>query len=298
MKKHKGLIILAVVFLLLVAVYFGISQYLSAAEERQADAEEANKIYVTNITGITKISYTDGQDSFSFTKTDNNWSYDGDSAFPLDDSYVTYMESELEKIEAVRKLENTEELSSYGLDNPMYIIHITDAEGTVTDINIGNTAGENYYLTIDKSTIYTVDSTVIDSLVWDLNSMVLMDTFPTISNGNLVSMEITEGGNITTFNTENNEEEISVCAGGLGAIEVSNMIAYGITEDSAQAEYGLDSGNRITATATYTEEDEEKTVTLYIGTKDEAEENYYIQIEGSGIVYAENVDVVNNILNK
>lgn len=298
MKKHKSMIVLGAVLVLLVAAYVGLGKYQSAQDEKQEKEAESAKVYVTNLTGIAGISYTDGSSSFSFTKTDNSWGYDEDASFPLDETYVTYMESALSKIEAVRVIKESDAMSAYGLENPAYTVTLTDKGGEKTNIYIGNATGDNYYLTLDQKTVYTVASTITDSLVWDLNSMVLLDTFPSISSGNLVSVDIARDGTTTTY-TEDDEEAIANCAGGLGAVDTTSMAAYDIKDDTAQAAYGLDSGNRMTIVVKYTDENEEsQTLTLYIGNKDSAGENYYMQIEGSGIVYNENVNTINSILNQ
>ena len=38
---------------------------------------------------------------------------------------------------------------AYGLDSPAYTIAMEDSEGNVTEINIGDMTGEEYYITAD-----------------------------------------------------------------------------------------------------------------------------------------------------
>lgn len=62
------------------------------------------------------------------------------------------------------------------------------------------------------------------------------------------------------------------------------------------ADYGLDEASRITVEAVYTEDEEEKALTLYIGDEDE-DGNRYVMINDSRIVYLISDEVCQNILN-
>lgn len=62
------------------------------------------------------------------------------------------------------------------------------------------------------------------------------------------------------------------------------------------ADYGLDEASRITVEVVYTEDEEEKALTLYIGDEDE-DGNRYVMINDSRIVYLISDEVCQNILN-
>ena len=84
-------------------------------------------------------------------------------------------------------------------------------------------------------------------------------------------------------------------AGGLGAVTLSEAADYSVEEDDL-ADYGLDEASRITVEAVYTEDEEEKALTLYIGDEDE-DGNRYVMINDSRIVYLISDEVCQNILN-
>ena len=67
-------------------------------------------------------------------------------------------------------------------------------------------------------------------------------------------------------------------------------------EDKDLEGYGLDETSRITVEAVYTENGEEKTLTLYIGDEDE-DGNRYVMINDSRIVYLISDEICQNILN-
>ena len=134
---------------------------------------------------LTSISYNNWQ-NLSFVKRNGTWFYEKDSEFPVEQSYLTSMASQFQKIEAVRKLKNGDSLKDYGLEQPAYTIRVKDKKGTQTTYYIGNTSGDNYYLTLDdKSTVYTVSADLLSGLSYSLNDMMQTDTFHTLSSGNL-----------------------------------------------------------------------------------------------------------------
>ena len=67
-------------------------------------------------------------------------------------------------------------------------------------------------------------------------------------------------------------------------------------EDADLAGYGLDEDTRITVEAVYTSDDEEQTLTLYIGNEN-GEGDRYVMINDSRIVYLISDTICDNILN-
>ena len=128
--------------------------------------------------------------------------------------------------------------------------------------------------------------------------MAQLDTYPNIGSGNLKKEVISRNGTDTTYDSENDEdsENIAAVAGGLGAVTLSEAADYSV-EDKDLPGYGLDEGSRIEVEATYTEDDEEKILKLYIGGED-ANGNRYVMLNDSRIVYLISDDVCKNILNE
>ena len=67
-------------------------------------------------------------------------------------------------------------------------------------------------------------------------------------------------------------------------------------EDKDLGMYGLDADSRITVEATYTQDDEEQMLTLYIGNED-GNGNRYVMLNDSRIVYLISDEICDNILN-
>lgn len=300
MKKKKGMIVLILVLIVLLAVYFGLQTWNSSQEEQEQEAEEASQIHITETDGedITALSFNVGNGDLAFEKQDDTWVYTPDPDFPLAQSYPEDIAAAVGDITADRKLENGDTLEDYGLDDPQYTIEFTDTEGNVTSLYFGNMTGDYYYVTAgDEGIVYTVASTVLDTLNYTIEDMAQLDEYPSIGSGNLVKEVITQNGETTTYDSENEDqsEDIAAVAGGLGAVTLSDAADYSVADEDL-AGFGLDEASRITVEATYTNDDAEEVLTLYIGNED-GEGNRYVMMNESRIVYLISTEICNNILN-
>lgn len=298
-NKNKSMILLLVLLLVLVAVYFGLMAWNKNQEEKQQAKEEEESIYITDIAEITGIKYDVGSGEMAFEKEDGAWYYSQDKDFPLAQSYPAQMADTFSRLKAVRELKDGDSLEDYGLTDPAYTVTLTDTGGTATTLYYGNAAGDDYYVTVgDTKKVYTVSSTSISDLQYSLEDMAQLDTYPTIGSGNLKKEVITKGGETTAYDSENEDdaENIAAVAGGLGAVTLSDAADYSV-EDAALAGYGLDESTRITVEVTYTSDEEEKTMTLYIGNTD-GDGNRYVMMNDSRIVYLVSEEICKNILNE
>ena len=128
MRQKKTLIILILVFAGLLALYAGLRMY---QKKQSAQKSSSDKLIIKDMSDLTSISYNNGQD-LSFVKRNGTWFYEKDSEFPVEQSYLTSMASQFQKIEAVRKLKNGDSLEDYGLEHPAYTIRVKDNKGTQT----------------------------------------------------------------------------------------------------------------------------------------------------------------------
>lgn len=299
-KKNKGLFILVGILVVLLAVYFGLQAWNKSQAEKEEQENEAAVIHVTETDAedIVSMSFDVGNGAMEFEKEDDTWYYTPDRDFPLAQSYPENMASVLGSITADRELEDGDAMADYGLEEPVYTLCYTDAEGSSTELYFGNMTGDDYYVTVgDAGKVYTVSSTVIDSLNYTLDDMAQLDEYPSIGTGNLVKEVITQNGETTVYDSENEdqEEDITAVAGGLGAVTLSEAADYSVADEDL-AGFGLDEASRITVEATYTEDEEEKVLTLYIGNED-GDGNRYVMMNDSRIVYLISDEICNNILN-
>lgn len=298
-KKKKQAVILLGVLVILLAALFALHMVNQRTEEAEARKEASEKIYVTDIKDVTKIRYQSETSEMDFEKTEEQgeWTYTEDPDFPLAQQYPEEMKDTFEKLEASRELKDGDELAAYGLDEPQYQVTLTDKDGTETTLYFGNAVDDGYYLTVDDTKkVYTVGN-VIEVFQHSLEEMAQLDEYPNIGSGNLKKETITQNGETTTYDSENEDdaEAIAAVAGGLGAVQLSSAADYSV-EDADLGKYGLDETARVTVEAVYTENDKENVLRLYLGGED-GNGNRYVMINDSKIVYLISEEVCNNILN-
>ena len=296
MKKKKGPLILIGVLVLLLILYFALSIW-----NKKQDSKEEETVKVTDLktSEITGVKYDLGTGEMNFEKDGDTWYYTADKDFPLRQSYPKTVADAMGLLSADRELEDADALEEYGLDHPTYTVTLTDEDGTVTTIKVGNATGNDYYATVDDTEkVYTIPATSLDDIQTELDQIAQLDTYPSIGSGNLKKEVITQNGETTTYDSENEDqaEDVAAVAGGLGAATLSEIADYSV-DDADLAGYGLDDTSRITVEVTYTGDDKDQTMTLYIGGENGSGDRY-VMINDSRIVYLISDEICKNILNQ
>ena len=248
---------------------------------------------------ITGVKYDLGTGEMNFEKDGDTWYYTADKDFPLRQSYPKTVADAMGQLNADRELEDADALEEYGLDNPTYTVTLTDGDGAVTTIKVGNATGNDYYATVDDTEkVYTIPATSLDDIQTELDQIAQLDTYPSIGSGNLKKEVITQNGETTTYDSENEDqaEDVAAVAGGLGAATLSEVADYSV-DDADLTGYGLDKTSKITVEVTYTSDAEDQTMTLYIGGENGSGDRY-VRINDSRIVYLISDEICNNILNQ
>lgn len=288
------------VLLLLIVLLFSFLAWNKHKEKKEAELETDSVTYITDLESLSSVSYTSGDQSMAFEKEEDTWYYSRDKEIPITQSYLTAIESTCSKLAAVRVIESPDAMSDYGLSNPAYTIEFKDEGGKDHTLAVGNSSGEDYYLLADgnEDIVYTVSSSLVSSLQFDLDTVAAKDTTPSIGSESLVKAVIHENGQDRVYSLDDTDqtEAVNTVAGGLGAMDLSECASYHAGQDEL-ASYGLDEAARTTVTLTYTDsDDEEQTYTVYVGSTDKEGDSRYVQVQDSKMVYLVSTDVLANLL--
>ncbi len=297
MKRRRNIIILAAVLLVLAALYLGLRFGNQQAQENEEAREEAEKIRLVTAEDLSAMGYAEGDASMSYTCEDGTWILDSDPEIALQQTELTTMADDLKDLTADREFNDPDPLEDYGLTEPSCSIWYT-ADGDTSTIYIGNAADDDYYATVDETgKVYTIPGDILLDMHFDLVEIAELDQVPAIGSGNLLQVDVTRPDGETDSYT--GEDDLSQLAGGFGALTLSTVENYHVTEEE-WADYGLDPESRITVTASYTDNDtkEEAFFTVYVGNKGTGSDGdyRYLTVEGSQIAYKVSESVADNLM--
>ena len=184
MKRKNKLISLAALFLVILGVYFVISA-LTAEEAGEEVASESITLTSIDSDTLASMQWEYNGEAITLSYSDEQWSYNEDSDFPLDQSIAEAMASAVINVSATRKLEDIEDISEYGLKEPVSTIKVACDDGSETNFKIGNinnSTGEYYVQLNEEDTVYTVDSTLYTAFSYGLYDLIDMEELPLISD--------------------------------------------------------------------------------------------------------------------
>lgn len=322
MKKHKGLIVLSVVFVVLLAIYIGV--VLSGSSDDSSDSTQDDTDAVTypvasiDAKSLTKISYTYLEKTYSFVLNDDGsaWLWKEDPDLILSVDKFTYMINAFTNLSSSVMLENVtdSELTAYGLNTPTAVIRFSDSVNGELCFNIGikNTYNGMYYINeaSSPSNVYMVEEGLLSKFKYTPDDMLQHDTLPTLSLSNVISVKVEGTENIYLYVWHEDEAETGDEVSGRWQLavnggeasypgdEINGGLSQAVTEmefkdfityDSSKlAEYGLDDPIKITLA--YREKDTssgkytETSKVILLG-KESNDGLFYAKLEGSPYVY-------------
>ncbi len=267
-KKTKLCILLGVLAAVCVAA-FAVSRY----EEKKEEIKNSGDVILEVASDdVTALSWTNENGTYSFTKNDDTWTYDDDSAFPVDADKITNLISQFESLSAAFSIENVDDYSQYGLDDPVCTINMT-AGDTTYEIKLGNFSSldEERYVSIGDGNAYLLADDPYDEFDAELKDVVLDDEIPSFDQATQITFSGDEDYTITY-----NEDGKSICEDdvyftddkpldtdnvntllkAIKNLDLSEYVTYNVTDDEL-ATYGLDNPS-ITISLDYSIEADEK----------------------------------------
>ena len=270
-KKQITLCVLLAVF----AVVSITAVLVSRHEEKVEQIKNSGKTILSIPTDtVTAFSWTNEDGTFSFTKGDT-WTYDGDSAFPVDEGKINDLLAQFEDFAAAFAIDDVEDYAQYGLTEPICTISITAGEETYT-VQLGDFSkmDEQRYVSIGDGKAYLVSHDPLDEFGAVLRDMILDDTIPAFDTAEKIAFTGTENYTISY-----DEDGTSICADdvyfadgqpldtdnvnawltALTGLDLTDYVSYNVTNEELQT-FRLDEP-ALTITLDYSSSDEDGTET-------------------------------------
>lgn len=321
-KQTKTLAALAAALVVCGGAYAALRVW----NDRQAQIDDT--VYVTQLSDLTVLSLINGQRELSFTKAEDTWQYDGDDAFPADQEAVEDLAEQIGSLAAIRVIDDPEDLSAYGLDEPALQASVTAGDGTDVTLLLGDVSDSYCYAKrTDSDTVYTVSTDLPENLEsLELLDLAAIPGFPDLGTDTISSLTWESGG--TTLTLSKTETETAGTENGDSSADASSSseetepawdvngtaipsdnstftslmaqlssLAFDACYDykgeaEALSACGLDTPVGV-LTVTY---GESETLTLTIGALDGTGDSYYAQLSGDPAVYLLSADSVDALI--
>ena len=314
-KRSKKLLLMALTLALLggaTVLATKLNPELNSSETTEEESSvTSSTILELDESSVSNIKWTYNEETLSFSQNNGSWTYDGDSAFPLNTGYLDTIFTNLSSLTAYYEpLENVEDLAEYGLDDPAMTVTITTADGE-TELNFGSASlmDSLRYFSMGDGKIYMVSNSLISDYQYALYDLIQMEAIPSISdyvsfdlssaNGDLHFDYLEDSGlaysdeYVWFYNNEALDTQLMTShIQNVTTLSWTECINYNASAEDL-ASYGLDTP-QLTATVTYKVDDAEKTFTLEMG--DYAGDYCYARISGSSMVYTIDATICDTLL--
>lgn len=273
MKRYKKLGILLGVLVVACIATFALTHY----EEKQEEIKNSNEVILEIPTdSVSSLSWEYAEEGrLAFHKGEDGWLYDEDEYFPVDEEKVNDILSEFEAFGVSFIIENVEDYSQYGLDEPECTFHIGTEDATY-DIKLGafSKMDEQRYIDIGDGNVYLVSEDPIDYVSSALSDMILDDDTPGFENVVDIRFEGAENYIIQrledtnysyseddVYFTQKNGEylpldkySVTTYLNTITSLDLLTYVTYNATEEEL-ASYGLDDPE-LSITVNYTQTDQ------------------------------------------
>lgn len=215
-KQTKTLAALAAALVVCGGAYAALRVW----NDQQAQIDDT--VYVTQLSDLTGLSLTNGQGELSFTKAEDVWQYDGDDAFPADQEAVEDLAEQIGSLAAIRVIDDPEDLSAYGLDEPALQASVTAGDGTAVTLLLGDVSDSYCYAKrADSDTVYTVSTDLPENLEsLELLDLAAIPGFPDLGTDTISSLTWESGG--TTLTLTKTETETAGTENGDSSADASS----------------------------------------------------------------------------
>ncbi len=300
MKRSKKMILL----LCVLAVVCITTVVMTNFDPEQEQIESTNEV-ILSVTGgsVTKLSWDGEETALAFSRDEKNvWRYDEDETYPVDQDGISTLLAEFEAMTASFVIDEVDDYSQYGLDDPLCTIAFSaDDQDYTVKLGTYSEIDGLRYVSIGDGKVYLVSQDPMTAFGVVLSDLFLHDTMPEIGTVTKISFAgmskktivyKEEGGE--SYNAEDvwfmdnlplNTSKVESYLSTVSGLSLTSCVSHNASGEDL-ADYGLDSPD-LSITVSYTTEESDgtkihRTVNLYVS---EASEQYYARLEDSELIY-------------
>ena len=272
MNRYKRIYILLGVLCVACVVTFAVTRY--EARREQIESGEA-VVWELDTDTVESLSWEYEGQTLSF-HTEDTWSYDEDAAFPVDDEKIASLLEQFQAFSVSFTITDPEDLSQYGLDDPVCTITIGTADETYT-VLLGDfsTMDSQRYVSIGDGNVYLAQTDPLDAFDAALSDLIQNDEIPALDQVSEITFSGTADYTVTyeensadTYRAEDvyftqqdgahvplDTDRVEDYLRTLEYLDLTSYVTYSATEADLDI-YGLDNPE-LTVTVDYTTEGED-----------------------------------------
>lgn len=176
MNRFKRIYILLGVLAAACMATFGVMRY-EEHKEKIKNSEEV--ILELSRDSVKSLSWEHESETLSFRR-DEAWVYEEDEAFPVDEEKINGLLEQFEAFGVSFAIEEVEDYSQYGLDNPVLTIRM-ETEDQSYEMLLGNYSNMDAkrYVSIGDGNVYLVEEDPLEQFDVGLSDLIKHDEMPT-----------------------------------------------------------------------------------------------------------------------
>lgn len=303
----------------------------AALEEAEEDGKtEVFTVFDKGSTIITALSFTYEEESLSFSYVNDDWVYDKDRSYPLDQDGVASMAQAVAKVDAVLKVEPlSDDMADYGLDTPVLTVDAQFSDDSKKTFTFGDVNSFNdcrYFTVSGDDSVYMVSSELSEPFAADLDSLYKAESYPllkdSVTSSDVTSITLDVSGKTKEITDDKGIEKLFEL---IYTLDLSSWEDYYADSEEMASVYGISTeGDKITVNYTYestgtdgTKTKLPKTYVVYIGadyeaadaediadaeggedsdkTEEKKEKYYFYSFDSSTVVYGADGETVDEI---
>lgn len=208
-KKKNTVIVLLGVLIVACGAYVGVLKY-NEAQEGKGTEEEDTSIPIIAMEDVVAVSYDNETAALSFVKQEDTWINTEQEDFPLMQNRINSIANAMKNMSANRKLDDTDDLSQYGLDDVTKTVTAEDADGNTKTLKIGDVneyTGDYYAMVEGDDSVYTISEGIVNYTDYTLDDLLQLDTVISVTSAQANTVTIEKNGTQVKFEKREVEAE-------------------------------------------------------------------------------------------